>query len=476
MSLRIGSRSVVLLSGCQLTYTERVKSVFGSSLIAFWSMDESSGTVAVDASGNGYDGTYTDVTLGQSGIGDGKTAPLFNGTSSLVNCGDLSSVMDPDVGTIALWVKPYSADSWLEDAGTYWMLVRSTTQNFYLGKNYRANKASAYLSTPDTTFLETESSLGWVHWAITYSTAERTFWFYRNGIPLSGTTRFAGLPADIGWQVWLGSQFGYNFWNGYLAHALILDREATEVELRKIASLTPLSLSEYPVYSAASSYTTQLQALFGANLIRHFPLNETHGLKVHDSSDRADAPLYAATGITYSQTGIGDGLTSVKLTSSGIGSPYIPDYSYDGDEGSVMIWGRVTDIAQWTNGSEEYMTMINTGTGNKHGLLKSALANRVVYYNSTEAWVEIVAPITPTAGWFHIAVTWSKAANEVKLYFNGAQVGATQTCAGSYSPSPHYVELGHFAGTSRWNGCLAHAALLNRPATSEEIAAAAVVS
>ena len=39
----------------------------------------------MDISGNGFDGAYTGVTLGQDGIGDGNTCPLFDGANDFLD-------------------------------------------------------------------------------------------------------------------------------------------------------------------------------------------------------------------------------------------------------------------------------------------------------------------------------------------------------------------------------------------------------
>ncbi|MEP6640071.1 MAG: LamG-like jellyroll fold domain-containing protein [Chloroflexota bacterium] len=54
----------------------------GASPTAFWHMDETSGTVARDGTGHGYDGTIQKVKLGVAGVS--KTGFEFNGTSSRI--------------------------------------------------------------------------------------------------------------------------------------------------------------------------------------------------------------------------------------------------------------------------------------------------------------------------------------------------------------------------------------------------------
>src|SRR5258705_1794214 len=55
---------------------------FGASPTAFWHMDETSGSIAKDGTGNGYDGTIQKVKLGVPGVS--KTGFEFNGSSSRI--------------------------------------------------------------------------------------------------------------------------------------------------------------------------------------------------------------------------------------------------------------------------------------------------------------------------------------------------------------------------------------------------------
>ena len=86
----------------------------GLAPLAFWRLNETSGTLAADASGNGWNGTYNAaVTLGAAGVPNppflGFQAPLvaasFNSqTGSWVSLPPLN--LNTNVVTFALWVKP----------------------------------------------------------------------------------------------------------------------------------------------------------------------------------------------------------------------------------------------------------------------------------------------------------------------------------------------------------------------------------
>jgi Concanavalin A-like lectin/glucanases superfamily len=87
--------------------------VLADSPIAFWPLNETTGTVATDATGHGHDGTYTGTfTLGQTGIGDGDTAVLFNGSSGYVAVSD-HAALRPGYGAWSLeaWMKTTASGS-----------------------------------------------------------------------------------------------------------------------------------------------------------------------------------------------------------------------------------------------------------------------------------------------------------------------------------------------------------------------------
>ena len=88
----------VLILSLVLTSTAR------ADLVAHWRFDETSGTIAHDASGNGHDGTITgDPKWGGGKIGG---ALEFNGTGDVVELGAFD-VVGPGI-TIAAWLKPNS--------------------------------------------------------------------------------------------------------------------------------------------------------------------------------------------------------------------------------------------------------------------------------------------------------------------------------------------------------------------------------
>jgi hypothetical protein len=70
-----------------LQYYKKVKNLFGASLIGYWPLWETSGVVAQDISQSSNNGTYSNCTLAQLGIGDGKSSVGFDGTNSRCSAG-----------------------------------------------------------------------------------------------------------------------------------------------------------------------------------------------------------------------------------------------------------------------------------------------------------------------------------------------------------------------------------------------------
>ena len=112
----------VLVPGLVLT------SVAKADLVGLWRFDETSGTIAHDASGNGHDGTL----VGDPKWGPGKIggALEFDGTDDVVDLGAFD-VVGPGI-TLAGWIKPddfdindgriiTKANEWLAD-DHWWML------------------------------------------------------------------------------------------------------------------------------------------------------------------------------------------------------------------------------------------------------------------------------------------------------------------------------------------------------------------
>ena len=81
--------------------------------------------------------------------------------------------------------------------------------------------------------------------------------------------------------------------------------------------------------------------------------------------------------------------------------------------------------------------------------------------------------------WMHLGLTWSRVADQVKVFYNGAQSGATATglnaWAGVVTNTQCLIGAASTAPTLVTSGTIAHVAVWNRALTPAEIAALAVL-
>lgn len=97
--------------------------VLADSPIGYWRLDETSGTIAADASGNGLDGTYIGgPTLGQLPLINTGNSVSFDGTDDYIEVSSASLIITGDV-SVELWMHPDS----LSTLQTWVMFAHSAT-------------------------------------------------------------------------------------------------------------------------------------------------------------------------------------------------------------------------------------------------------------------------------------------------------------------------------------------------------------
>jgi hypothetical protein len=142
--------------------------ILADSPVAFWPMNESSGTVATDLTANAHNGTYNNgPTLGVAGpVSDGETGVSFSVATNQNQHVAPSFLFKSATATIEAWVKIAAAPSVARGiAGCSDGLANATTdKNLYVGTDgklyfYAYDGASKNSSAP-TSALPTGS---WVH-------------------------------------------------------------------------------------------------------------------------------------------------------------------------------------------------------------------------------------------------------------------------------------------------------------------------
>jgi len=215
--------------------------------IGYWPMDEPSGSIAFDRSGNNRNGAYVGVTLGQPGIGDGRTAPSFDGATSYCNIysASLAAAFNGAAGSQTIWCKVAGAGVWLDgvtrramyalvDASNRAGLFKPTTAS-EIDCLYVAGGTA--LGAAKTAF----SPTGWFHLALTWNKVADQMILYVNSIAITpvstGLGVFAGALSATQTIIGSLSTAAAQVWSGNLAHGALFNRTLSAAEVLAAATV-----------------------------------------------------------------------------------------------------------------------------------------------------------------------------------------------------------------------------------------------
>jgi hypothetical protein len=199
-------------------------------LVGHWKLDDGSGTIAVDSSGNGNDGTLQGDPQWVTGQIDG--ALEFDGNGDYVDCGNDSIFDITEEITLTVWV---NANDLNNGEHNCWL---GKGDNTYAIKHQSGNNLEFFIydgtwhSTNYTTNIESLNG-EWHHMAGTYD--GNALKFYLDGV-LSVTTTYASSIGTATHNVTLGenSQQTGRYFDGMLDDARIYRRALTQEEIMDV--------------------------------------------------------------------------------------------------------------------------------------------------------------------------------------------------------------------------------------------------
>jgi hypothetical protein len=231
------------------SYSQRVISLLGSSIVAYWVGDERSGVIMYDHSGNNRNGAISNVNLGAIQGMDGKFAGLWNGSNSVVNVFStgLQTAFNDQEGSLFMWTKMASASVWTDGTIRRFARLSVNVNNLVdIRKDSGSNSVTCLYvagATSKSVALTGQSWTGWGSLCLTWSKSADEVKFYVRGVQ-AGTTQ-TGLGVWAGVLSSVGCAFGAvdltpsQPFSGYLAHGLVVNRPLTSVEVARLSS--PLS-------------------------------------------------------------------------------------------------------------------------------------------------------------------------------------------------------------------------------------------
>jgi len=188
--------------------------------------------------------------------------------------------------------------------------------------------------------------------------------------------------------------------------------------------------------------------------------------------------------VTLGQAGIGDGLTCPLFSGASFNNIYSPGFAaaFNPARGSLLMWSKVFNAGVWTDGAYRRLWKIGTDGNNAIDVYKS-ITNNTLVFNRIAGGISDLVSTTVMGGnvnWFSTVLTWDTVTDELKVYINGAQVGATQTTLGTWVGALNNtlcaIGANGTGGSQPWYGYHAHGIVLNYVATDSEIAQWNVIS
>lgn len=225
-------------------YYQRVLATQPGNLIAYWPLWETAGIVAEELV-NGWNGTYTRnvAIMGTgAGIGDGNTAPVFNGVNDFVDvsvAGFLAAV-NPDEFTVCIWTQIPGA-VWVDGSVDHWFTLYQSANNQNWIRKQNVNNTYQYYfegnNIPIFQSIGPDASVLWRHYAMLGSVAGNYLRLYVNGAQVGVT--------QVGLNAWtfgptlalIGAQTvaPLSPTNGLLAHVTYWNTQLTVPQIQNLA-------------------------------------------------------------------------------------------------------------------------------------------------------------------------------------------------------------------------------------------------
>jgi hypothetical protein len=220
------------------------KKVLSYDPTAYWPLWEPSGSVARCLVNPAQNGSYTGVTLGQPGIGDGHTAPLFDGANDYLNIGSatLLTALNGAEWTVMQWVKASGSGVWTDSAERKLVYLPASDGNFiFTRKSSNSNQVDVAYKAGGITKVASHTSFSPTTFFCMMSTCSATadaMKLYIDGIQRGGTQSSLGTWAHTFSAALIGalSAAPSQVWDGCLAHVALFGSALSPAAILDLAT------------------------------------------------------------------------------------------------------------------------------------------------------------------------------------------------------------------------------------------------
>ena len=225
--------------------------VLATDPIGYWMQDEKQGLVSYDMvtarSDGARNGAYTGPTLGQPGIGDGRTSAFYDAANDFDNIysASLNAAFNGASATVMSWIRPTAA-AWTDGVQRYSMHLFVDNNNRYIMTKEAANNTLSWQIISGGVFrgptaLVLPGTTRWLSTGMTVDEAADELIPYLDGVQATVTINGLGVWAGNldPLRVLLGAsnQAPVSPWDGGLAHGIIWGRVLSPAEMLSVGVL-----------------------------------------------------------------------------------------------------------------------------------------------------------------------------------------------------------------------------------------------
>ncbi|MCK5563756.1 MAG: hypothetical protein KAJ07_00795 [Planctomycetes bacterium] len=316
--------------------------------VAYWRLDETAGAVAVDASGNGYDGTLMNMDDNDWVAGVNGNGLNFDGADDYVTTGSLFAGMAGTDLTISAWVKALAVNP----ATQFIISINTSTGDNRLLCG--TQPGSDTFSLGDTAWHDTATTVidnTWHHIAYVLDDSADTITVYVDGSEALSFASTVSVAADdilsLGQEYDPGMTTG-DFYKGQLDDVRVYGRALGAAEIARLDSDCSCGAN----FAGAGDCMVDLQdyAVLASNWLEGYSTYWHVAETVYPTDDYVITPHWAEDfGI------VGDGVTDVtdaiqtalvSIGNLGGGALYLPAGNYK-VSGNLTVPSRVTLRGDW---------------------------------------------------------------------------------------------------------------------------------
>lgn len=403
----------------------------GNPPVVEWRLDEKTGSVAYDTSGNGNDGEITGANW-TSGCRQGACLS-FDGDDDNVNINSLNSSITGKTLTMNAWLNLNNLSG----------IQRVITNGSGSSTSFGFGSSNMYVHTytdagndVNTPYLSLPSNcqVGWHFFSVSWDTSlsSNQVKVYCDGRNIGSGNLVNAINGNFSISsIMLGYANDSQSLDGLIDHVKIYDYARTPAQI-------------------AYDYNR-------GKPIAHYKFDECEGNTVHDSSDNENHGTLTVTTSGGNTAGIGTCSVNNSAWGSGSEGKFGSSLNFDGDGDYVQLTSNIASylrvsenysVSAWFNtnsvsGNNTILNFYNSADSSRHGILLGGSNLIAGYYKNS--YVGTVTPGIQTGTWYHVMVVNN--AGSITTYLNGvpdldgtpSSLG-TDNRVGYSSPNGDYFE------------------------------------